>query len=77
MYFAKTYDRIGPLGAKSMSESPFNPVAAALANGICDATGVRVRETPFKADRLYRQVLDAAQAREVGRQPQVSLVTHA
>ena len=23
--FADTYDRLGPLGAKSMSESPFNP----------------------------------------------------
>ena len=32
---------IGPLGAKSMSESPYNPVAAALANAIADATGIR------------------------------------
>ena len=30
--FADTHDAFGPLGAKSMSESPFNPVAAALAN---------------------------------------------
>jgi CO/xanthine dehydrogenase Mo-binding subunit len=56
--FAKTFDRIGPLGAKSMSESPYNPIAAALANAICDATGVRLRETPFKADELYKLVLD-------------------
>ena len=29
--FADTYDRLGPFGAKSMSESPYNPVAPALA----------------------------------------------
>ena len=54
--FADTYDRLGPLGAKSMSESPFIPVAAALANAIADATGVRPRATPFAADRLWRML---------------------
>jgi putative selenate reductase molybdopterin-binding subunit len=56
--FADTTDRIGPLGAKSMSESPFNPIAAALGNAIRDATGVRLQETPFAADKLYRAVID-------------------
>ncbi|MCJ8145186.1 molybdopterin-dependent oxidoreductase [Ancylobacter sp. A5.8] len=56
--FADTYDRVGPLGAKSMSESPYNPVAAALANAICEATGVRLTQTPFTADRLYRLLPD-------------------
>ncbi|CAM5761655.1 Putative xanthine dehydrogenase molybdenum-binding subunit XdhA [Labrys miyagiensis] len=64
VHFARTYDRIGPLGAKSMSESPFNPVAAALANAIRDATGVRLQETPFKADRLYRRVLSPSRQAE-------------
>ena len=54
--FAKTYDSVGPLGAKSMSESPFNPVAAALGNAIRDATGIRLTATPFAADRIYRLV---------------------
>ena len=58
VHFATTFDEIGPLGAKSMSESPYNPVAAALANAIRDATGVRLYETPFMADELYRAVLD-------------------
>ena len=48
VYFADTYDKLGPLGAKSMSESPYNPVAAALANAIADATGIRFTSTPFK-----------------------------
>jgi hypothetical protein len=33
IYFAATEDKVGPLGAKSMSEAPFNPIAPALANG--------------------------------------------
>ena len=52
VFFASTHDSIGPLGAKSMSESPFNPVAAALGNAIRDATGVRLTATPFTADRI-------------------------
>jgi CO/xanthine dehydrogenase Mo-binding subunit/aerobic-type carbon monoxide dehydrogenase small subunit (CoxS/CutS family) len=51
--FAATYDRIGPGGAKPMSESPFNPVAPALANAIANATGARLRHTPFAADRIF------------------------
>lgn len=54
--FADTHDSVGPLGAKSMSESPFNPVAAALGNAIRDATGARLTATPFAADRIYRAV---------------------
>jgi hypothetical protein len=41
------------MGAKSMSESPYNPVAAALGNAIADATGIRFTATPFKPDRLW------------------------
>ena len=57
--FADTHDGIGPLGAKSMSESPFNPVAPALANAIRDATGARLTATPFAPDRIFRQVMAA------------------
>jgi CO/xanthine dehydrogenase Mo-binding subunit/aerobic-type carbon monoxide dehydrogenase small subunit (CoxS/CutS family) len=54
--FADTYDRIGPAGAKSMSESPYNPVAAALGNAIRDATGVRLHATPFAPDLIFARV---------------------
>ncbi len=53
MLFAETFDTIGPMGAKSMSESPYNPVAAAMGNAIADATGIRFTATPFKPDRLF------------------------
>ena len=51
--FAETHDAFGPFGAKPMSESPYNPVAAALGNAICAATGVRLHALPFKPDRIH------------------------
>ncbi|MEV0298039.1 molybdopterin cofactor-binding domain-containing protein [Nocardia sp. NPDC050710] len=54
VYFADTSDDLGPLGAKSMSESPYNPVAPALANAIKDAVGVRLERLPMTADRIWR-----------------------
>ncbi len=51
--FAGTTDRIGPLGAKSMSESPFNPVAPALANALRDAIGIRFTDLPLGRDRIW------------------------
>jgi CO/xanthine dehydrogenase Mo-binding subunit/aerobic-type carbon monoxide dehydrogenase small subunit (CoxS/CutS family) len=52
--FARTHDDLGPLGAKSMSEAPYNPVAPALANAVRDALGVRPYELPMSRDRLWR-----------------------
>ncbi|WP_156758820.1 molybdopterin-dependent oxidoreductase [Microbacterium karelineae] len=54
--FAETSDDVGPFGAKSMSESPYNPVAPALANAIRRAIGVRPRETPMSRDRIWRML---------------------
>jgi putative selenate reductase molybdopterin-binding subunit len=52
--FAQTTDDLGPLGAKSMSEAPYNPVAPALANAVRDALGIRPYELPMSPDRLWR-----------------------
>ncbi|MCA4135000.1 molybdopterin cofactor-binding domain-containing protein [Arthrobacter sp. M4] len=60
IYFAKTNDALGPLGAKSMSESPFNPVAPALANAIRNATGIRFSELPIARDRIYLALREQA-----------------
>ncbi|UGY06392.1 molybdopterin-dependent oxidoreductase [Bradyrhizobium quebecense] len=57
VYFADTSDSVGPMGAKSMSESPYNPVAAALGNAIANATGIRFTDVPFKPDRLFPELL--------------------
>jgi CO/xanthine dehydrogenase Mo-binding subunit/aerobic-type carbon monoxide dehydrogenase small subunit (CoxS/CutS family) len=53
VFFAATTDALGPMGAKSMSESPYNPVAAALGNALANATGIRFTAVPFKPDRLW------------------------
>ena len=54
VYFATSHDVLGPYGAKSMSESTFNPVAPALANAIRDAIGIRPTELPMSPDRIWR-----------------------
>ncbi len=59
VYFADTSDKLGPLGAKSMSESPFNPVAPALANAIRNATGVRFSQLPISRDKIYLGLKEA------------------
>jgi CO/xanthine dehydrogenase Mo-binding subunit len=42
-----------------MSESPFSPVAPALANAIRDATGVRLTRLPLRRDRVWQALADA------------------
>jgi putative selenate reductase molybdopterin-binding subunit len=56
VYFATTTDTVGPMGAKPMSESPINPVAAAMANALADATGIRFAKLPFTPPRLFEQL---------------------
>ena len=56
VHFMETADAIGPLGAKSMSESPFNPVAPALANALRDATGRRFTRLPLTRDRIWERL---------------------
>ena len=58
VFFADTYDAIGPFGAKSMSESPYNPVSAAMSNALFDATGIRFCRTPFKPDRIFPAIAE-------------------
>lgn len=64
VHFMETSDAIGPLGAKSMSESPFNPVAPAFANALRDATGIRFTELPLTRDRVWLALHEAGRSRE-------------
>ncbi|MFI5532879.1 molybdopterin-dependent oxidoreductase [Kitasatospora sp. NPDC051853] len=63
VHFSETSDAIGPLGAKSMSESPFNPVPPAFANALRDATGIRFTEAPFLRDKVWRALQEAGTVR--------------
>jgi CO/xanthine dehydrogenase Mo-binding subunit len=56
VHFAVSQDPLGPLGAKPMSEAPFNPVAPALANAVRDATGRRLTDLPLTRDRVFAQL---------------------
>jgi xanthine dehydrogenase YagR molybdenum-binding subunit len=42
----------GPLGIKGIGELPMVGVAAAIANAVYHATGIRVRELPIRLDKL-------------------------
>ena len=44
----------GPLNVKSIGETSNGPTAAAIANAVADATGVRVHDLPVTAERVYR-----------------------
>ena len=56
VFFADTYDRIGPLGAKAQGECAINPVAPAIANALANATGVRFAHLPFTPDRIFSKL---------------------
>ena len=43
----------GPFGARGMAEAPVLPAPAAIANAIAAATGVRLRELPMTAERVW------------------------
>jgi xanthine dehydrogenase molybdenum-binding subunit len=54
VHFIETMDGEGPQGAKGVGEAPAICIAAATANAICNATGVRVYELPFTPEKVYR-----------------------
>jgi putative selenate reductase molybdopterin-binding subunit len=49
-----TYEPTGPYGAKSVSEICINGPLPALSNAIFHAAGVRIRRSPFTAERVWR-----------------------
>ncbi len=51
-FFADTYEPTGPFGAKGIGEAAMNPVAAAYANAIANAVGVRFFELPITPERV-------------------------
>jgi CO/xanthine dehydrogenase Mo-binding subunit len=49
---------VGPYKIKAIGENPGVPVAAAIANAIEDAIGVRIRDLPVTAEQIYQALLE-------------------
>jgi hypothetical protein len=58
--FIETMDGEGPQGAKGVGEAPAICIAAATANAIYNATGVRIYELPFTPEKVYRALKGVA-----------------
>ncbi len=50
---------VGPFGAKGVGEPPVIPTAAAIANAIADAAGVRLTELPMTPARVLAALKQA------------------
>lgn len=48
----------GPWGARGVGEHPMVPTIAALGNAIYDATGIRLTNPPYSAEKIYLAMLD-------------------
>ena len=48
----------GPYNARGIGENPIGPVAPAIANAVADAVGVRIKDLPITAEKVYRALID-------------------
>ena len=48
-----SYEPTGPFGAKSIGEVVINTPSPAIANAVYHAVGVRVRELPITAEKVF------------------------
>ncbi|MCP4456420.1 MAG: xanthine dehydrogenase family protein molybdopterin-binding subunit [Cytophagales bacterium] len=53
-YPIETYDEAGPYGSKGAGEAPLIPTAAAIANAVSDAIGVRFNSLPITPEKILR-----------------------
>jgi xanthine dehydrogenase molybdenum-binding subunit len=61
-YFADTYEPSGPFGAKGLGEASSNPVAAAIANAIYNAIGIRFYELPITPEKILAALQEKERA---------------
>ncbi len=52
--FVEEPHREGPYGAKGLGETTVLPTAAAIANAVYDAVGVRIKDLPITPDKILR-----------------------
>jgi CO/xanthine dehydrogenase Mo-binding subunit len=49
----ETHDPVGPYGAKGIGEPALIPMPPAVANAVEDAVGVRIRDLPISAEKIF------------------------
>lgn len=54
---------MGPYGAKGIGEVTTTPVAAAVANAVFDAVGVRIRDLPLTPEKVLAAIASGKQMR--------------
>ena len=54
--FVKSNEPTGPYGAKAVAEIPINGPAPAVANGIFNAVGVRIRNLPITPEKILKEL---------------------
>ncbi len=57
-YPIETFDQSGPYGSKGVGEAPLIPTAAAIANAVSDAIGVRIEELPITPEKVLRALAE-------------------
>ncbi len=62
-YFTSTHEPTGPYGAKGIGEAALNPTAAALANAVYDAIGIRFTEIPITPEKVLRALKQNSEKR--------------
>ena len=55
---------VGPYKIKGIGENPISPVAPAIANAIEDAVGVRIRDLPITAEKVYKALRAQGEGQE-------------
>ncbi len=55
-YIVEAPHKDGPFGAKGVGEPVLSPTAAAIANAIEDAIGVRIQSLPLTPERVYAEI---------------------
>jgi CO/xanthine dehydrogenase Mo-binding subunit len=56
MHFIESDCAEGPYGAKGISELPTIVIAPAIANALCNATGVRIFDPPLSPEKVARAI---------------------
>jgi xanthine dehydrogenase molybdenum-binding subunit len=59
-YFTNTEEPTGPFGAKGIGEAALNPTAAAVANAIYQAIGIRFTEIPITPEKVLKALKQKA-----------------